>query len=311
MNPSSTKLFIYHEGGGACFNALSCAVNPPSFGATKFNAWTTGGGATGIFDTTNAANPVKDWNAVYIPYCTGDAHAGVTTGVGVPGLGGPQNQSFVGYLNIGLYMQQIVPSFPNVTEVLVTGISAGGFGALFNYDRIARDFCPKQVYLIDDSGPPMSDTYLAPCLQSRWRKLWGLDSILQPLCPQSVGANGGNIVEAIVCLGKKYDAGRLGLISSNEDATISQFYGFGQNNCAGLDTFAGPLPGPTYAAGLEELRSMYLSQSPAWATFFVTSTQHTYLGGASTYYNTTVMGTPLTAWVGDIVNGGALLNVGP
>src|SRR5262249_30373357 len=162
---------------------------------------------------------------------------GVATGVNVPGLGAPQNQSFVGYLNVGLYMEQIVPTFPDVTEVLVTGVSAGGFGALFNYDRIARDFCPKEVLLIDDSGPPMSDTYLAPCLQTRWRTLWGLNSTLQPLCPKAIGSNGGNIVQAIVCLGQKYQAGRLGLISSAEDGTIAQFYGFGQNNCANIDGF--------------------------------------------------------------------------
>ena len=29
--------------------------------------------------------------------------------------------------------------------------------------------------LIDDSGPPMDDQYLAPCLQAHWRGLWGLD----------------------------------------------------------------------------------------------------------------------------------------
>src|SRR5262249_39696091 len=158
-----------------------------------------------------------------------------------------------------------------------------------------------------DSGPPMSDTYLAPCLQTRWRTLWGLNSTLQPLCPQAIGANGGNIVQAILCLGQKYQDGRLGLISSNQDGTIAQFYGFGQNNCATLDGFAAPLPGATYATGLDELRGVYMSQSPAWATFFVTSTSHTYLGGSNSYYNTTVMGTQLTAWVGDLVNGGPIL----
>lgn len=236
-------------------------------------------------------------------------HAGNAVG-SVPGPGGPQNQAFVGYANIGLYMQRIVPTFSGVTEVLLTGVSAGGFGALYNYDRVARDFCPLPVSLIDDSGPPMSDAFLAPCLQTRWRTVWGLDGTLPPDCPQANGPNGGNIVAAVTCLGKKYATERLGLISSNEDATISQFYGFGQNNCAQLDGFAAPLPGPTYAAGLNELRSVYLSQSPAWGTYFVTSTTHTYLGGSG-YYGTTVMGTPLTTWVGDMADTGPILNIGP
>jgi hypothetical protein len=310
LKPTSTKLFIYLEGGGACFNAISCVGNPSAFGSTNFDSWKTGGGKNGIFDSTNAANPVKDWNAIYIPYCTGDVHGGNATGVNVPS-NGPQNQSFVGFANVGHYLRRIVPTFPDVTEVLLTGASAGGFGALYNYDRVARDFCPTPVVLIDDSGPPMSDTYLAPCLQQRWRTLWGLDSTIPVDCPQAIGPNGGGIVNAITCLGAKYASGRLGIISSNQDSTISQFYGFGQNNCANIDGFASALPGATYAAGLNDLRANYMSKSPAWASFFITSTTHTYIGGNNTYYNTTVMGTKLTTWVDDMVNNGPILNIGP
>ncbi|MFT3769312.1 MAG: pectin acetylesterase-family hydrolase [Minicystis sp.] len=310
INPASTKLFIYLEGGGACFNPISCIGNPSSYGSTNFNSWKTGGGTTGIFDTTNPANPVKDWSAVYIPYCTGDVHGGDASGVNVPGTGGPQNQEFVGFANVGLYMSRIVPTFPGVTEVLLTGVSAGGFGALYNYDRVARDFCPVPVVLVDDSGPPMSDTYLAPCLQNRWRTLWGLNGTLPADCPEATGPNGGGIVNAVTCLGTKYGTGRLGLISSDKDSTISQFYGFGQNNCANIDGIAGALPGATYAAGLNELRSVYLSQSPAWGTYFVSSTTHTYLGGNG-YYNTTVMNVKLTSWLADLVNGGPIADVGP
>lgn len=309
INPASTKLFIYLEGGGACFNALSCVGNSSSYGSNNFNSWKTGGGTSGIFSTTNADNPLRDWNAVYIPYCTGDVHGGNATGVNVPG-NGPQNQSFVGYANVGHYLRRIVPTFPGVTDVLVTGVSAGGFGALYNYDRVARDFCPTPVTLIDDSGPPMSDTYLAPCLQTRWRTIWGLDKTLPADCPEAIGPNGGNIVAAVSCLGAKYDSGRLGLISSDKDSTIAQFYGFGQNNCQNLDGFAQPLPGATYAAGLNELRNVYMT-SPAWATYFVSSTSHTYLGGTNSYYNTTVMNTKLTTWLGNLVNGGPLLDIGP
>jgi hypothetical protein len=310
INPNSNKLFIYLEGGGACFNAISCVGNPSSFGSSNFSSWASGGGTAGIFNTTNAANPVKDWNAVYIPYCTGDVHGGNLTGVNVPG-NGPQNQAFVGYANVGLYMARIVPTFPNVTEVLLTGASAGGFGALYNYDRVAQDFCPTPVVLIDDSGPPMSDTYLAPCLQTRWRTIWGLNQTLPPDCPAAIGPNGGGIVNAVTCLGTKYAKERLGLISSNQDGTIAQFYGFGQNNCANIDGFASALPGTTYAAGLNELRTVYMSQSPAWGTYFIPSTTHTWIPGNNSFFNTTVMSEPLPAWVGDMVNGGPIANIGP
>ena len=163
INPASTKLYIYLEGGGACFNAATCTISLASFGATDFAGWASTVGLTGIFDPTNAANPVQDWNAIYVPYCSADVHVGDATGVNVNG-GGPTDQTFIGYENVGYDLGRIVPTFPQVTQVLLTGISAGGFGAAYNYDRAnSAAFCPPPVALIDDSGPPMSDGYLAPC----------------------------------------------------------------------------------------------------------------------------------------------------
>jgi hypothetical protein len=308
LNPASDKLFIYLEGGGACFNGFSCGFNPSSYGEFNFNTW--GGGQSGIFDPDNPENPVREWNAVYIPYCTGDVHAGDATGIDVPGLGAPSNQSFVGYRNIGLFLKRIIPTFPNVTEVLLTGVSAGGFGAAYNYDRIAQAFCPRPVILIDDSGPPMADAYLAPCLQTRWRELWNLNATLPADCADCALPDGGGIVNYTTYIAKKYPASRMGLISSDQDGTIRQFFGYGANDCADLDGFAGSMPGNVFAEGLNDLRDNYLSMSPGWATYFVSSTSHTYLGGGA-YYNTNVDNVPLTQWVGTVVSGGQAGHVGP
>ena len=147
----------------------------------------------GIFDTDNEDNPLRDWNAIYIPYCTGDVHAGDATDVDVPGIGAPAGQSFVGYRNIGLYLDRIIPTFPSVTKVLLTGSSAGGVGVAYNYDRVAQAFCPRPVMLVDDAGPPMSDEYVAPCLQKRWRELWGIDGTLPVGCPECGAPDGGGV----------------------------------------------------------------------------------------------------------------------
>ena len=58
---------------------------------------------------------------------------------------------------------------------------------------------------------------------------------------------------------KNYPAQRLGLISSLQDATISYFLGFGQNNCSAIDGTPGPLPGATFQAGLIDLRDSLLA----------------------------------------------------
>lgn len=311
LNPDSDKLFIYFEGGGACFNSMSCGVNPSSYGEGNFSIFANGGGQGGIFDAENEANPLRDWNVVYIPYCTGDVHAGDATDVDVPGFTAPKNQSFVGYRNVGLYLQRIVPTFPDVSKVLVTGSSAGGFGATYNFDRIAQAFCPRPAALIDDSGPAMSDEYLAPCLQTRWREVWGLDSTLPAGCPECTGPDGGGIVNYVTYLGNRYPDSRMGLLSNDQDSTIRLFYGFGENECANID---GAIPfamsGAKFAEGLTDLRDNLLSTSPVWGTYFVDGASHTFLGGGA-YTSTTVESVPLTKWVADIVDGESSINVGP
>jgi hypothetical protein len=62
--------------------------------------------------------------------------------------------------------------------------------------------------------------------------------------------------------------------------------------------------------GLNELRTVYLTPYPSWSSYFVNSTSHTYLGGA-TFYNTTVMNVKLSDWVGNVVNSGPGSHVGP
>jgi hypothetical protein len=303
MSSTSTKLYVYLEGGGACFNEATCAIALGAFDQAAFEAWAGTIGQIGIFDTTADANPVRDWNAIYVPYCSGDVHAGDAAGGDVPG--GPQGQDFLGYPNVGLYLQRILPTFRGASEVLLAGASAGGFGATLNYDRVAAAFCPLPVTLLDDSGPPMSDTYLAPCLQEQWRSLWDLSTTLPASCTDCIDADGGGIVNYVTYLASKWPSSHMGLVSSTEDAVISTFYGYGSDGC----TSSTPLPGATYAAGLEDLRTHYLSPTGRWGTYFVDSITHTYLLGPG-FYTTTVNGKLLTDWIGDLLDGQAG-NIGP
>jgi len=305
----SDKLMIYLEGGGACFNGSTCGINPGSFGSGAFGAWQGSVGNSGIFDTGNSENPVKDWNMIYVPYCSGDVHAGNASSADVPGALSPKNQEFVGYANIYLYLKRIIPTFPGLTKVLLTGISAGGVGAAYNYDRVAQAFCPTPVILVDDSGPPMADDYLAPCLQSRWRDLWNFPQTLPADCPQCTGADGGGIVNYVDFIGNKYPKARLGLISSTRDSVISLFFGYGKNDCQNIDGISSPIDGNVYAMGLDDLRKNHMKNPGQWGTYYVDSTTHTYL--LSGMYSTTVQGKKMSSWLSDVINDGPMEHIGP
>lgn len=91
------KLAIYINGGGACFNDVTCAANPKSFNSADWNDLSIAYSDKGIFDASNPKNPLKDFSFVFVPYCTGDVHSG-TKDVGFA-LGVPDTQRYVGAKN--------------------------------------------------------------------------------------------------------------------------------------------------------------------------------------------------------------------
>src|SRR5690606_4374057 len=106
--------------------------------------------------------PFAEWSYAYVPYCTGDVHAGDRDGVDVGGA----VRTFRGYRNMTRYLERLVPTFPNVQRVLLTGVSAGGFGSAFNFAQVKNAFGQAvDVVLVDDSGPPMGSEFVSPCLQ--------------------------------------------------------------------------------------------------------------------------------------------------
>ncbi len=288
---TSNNLMIYFQGGNACFNQSTCSATPQQVGATEYNS--------GILDVTRANNPVADWHHVFVPYCTGDVHTGTRAGAQHASI--PGTQDFVGYANVGAFLTRLVPTFGEVDQVLVTGSSAGGFSAIYNVSRIQDAFGTVPVTLIDDAGPPMDDLYLAPCLQQRWRDVWGLTQSLPAACPECTGVDGGGIINYVAWLSTEYPTSTFALVTALQDSTIRGFWGFGSNNCQNLDS-AWPLAyaGTTFEAGLVDLRDTWMGAN--WGTYYVTGTQHTFLGGSS-FYSASVNNTALTAWVADILAG--------
>mgnify|MGYP002777819800 CR=1 FL=1 len=291
---TTDKLAIVFEGGGACFNALSCMINLATYGAGDFDGWKDAGGRTGIFAADAPDNPVGAWHVVYIPYCTGDIHAGDRPDAQVPGLDGAQQ--FVGYRNVERYLERIYPTFKDVQEVVVAG---RGFGATFNYARIADTFAGR-VTLLEDSGPLMADMVLAPCLQEKVSELWNLPATLPADCPECVpGTPGGSLVNLPVFFGARYPSELHGLISSEEDSIIRSFFGFGANDCAAA---LPAMSGAEYKAGLYDLRDNYLKNSGTWGSFIQTGDAHTWIG-VDAFYTAEVGGVRLVDWIADLLAG--------
>src|SRR5690606_37004741 len=201
---SSRELMIFLEGGGACFNGLSCSgvAHQDGFGAADLDAFVASG-AGGILDRDDPANPVAGWSYVFAPSCPGDIHAGDTE----DGAGGRDQ---VGYRNVRNAATLIAERLAGrLDRVLLIGQSAGGFGAGYNYDQVAAIFGDVPVDLIDDSGPPLSNTYLTPCLQEQLRTVWNLEATLPEDCADCIDEEGGGFANLLPFVAAKYPERRF------------------------------------------------------------------------------------------------------
>jgi hypothetical protein len=178
-------------------------------------------------------------------------------------------QQFVGYHNMQKFTSRIVPTFKNkVNEVILTGSSAGGFGASLNYSMVQDAFENVPVKVVDDSGPPFHDKYMPVCMQKRWREMWGLNDSLPPDCTECRQADGGGLVKMADFYLRKHPNLAIGIVSSYRDEIIRDFYAMGDDNCARLERSA-PIRnflggaclsysgGDNYVSGLEDLRKSY------------------------------------------------------
>lgn len=295
FNPASTKLFVYLEGGGACFNG---------FCESLFTRSPNEPGAGGVFDRTNAANEVRDWTWVYVPYCSGDVYAGQAETM----LAGKMRQ-FHGYSNITAFLERWVPSF-TVDQVVFSGSSAGGFGAAVNYAQTQRAFGSVPVALIDDSGPPMSADVFPPCLQTLWKTTWGLDKTLLKECGEDCSDTSKFIADAFDHTVRAFPAMHGGLFSSTGDTTIRTFAGYGwaggYDMCKDVPTAVTQM---AFQSGLTDLRARAMADSPGLGTYYIAGSSHTILRSSS-YYTTKIGDSTIAAWIKSTI-AGSTSHLGP
>lgn len=208
-SPVATQnLLFFFEGGGACWDYDTCSGRAGVIGAANPNGiaddYMTQFTAKYVSPIVNGADPglpfrsrtdlvTKNWNIVYMPYCTGDVHVGnnVVTYPDTTGGQPPLTWYHSGYTNTLAAINYTKTRFPSVQKLLVTGYSAGGTATSAAYYFVRKGLNPARGYFVNDSGP----IYLAPNVDDRSRKLhekirqsWALDSVFG-LFPASFDKN--------------------------------------------------------------------------------------------------------------------------
>ncbi len=200
-NPGSNDLVLLFEGGGACWDYPSCSGQAGILSAANRDGISDGYAfdfqAQFVSPVLNGADPgiplrpknpivTQGWDAVYMPYCTGDVHVGnaATVYTDPSGQNPPIVWNHAGFNNTRTAMQYLASRFPDIDKLLVTGFSAGGVATQAGYYEVRRTLDPAQSYMLNDSGPlfPAPDaSYSSRPLHEEIRAVWGLDSVFDEL----------------------------------------------------------------------------------------------------------------------------------
>ena len=224
LNPDSDRLYIFLEGGGACWNEVTCyggggeepiASNiSDGYDAYSFEL-DLGMFYRNSFARTDMDNPLRDYNMVYVPYCTGDVHSGDNIA-----MHGGRETHHAGGANVSAFMERVAVTLPDVEYVVLAGRSAGGFGSLGAWNRVKAAFPEVRVDMFNASGPAPPAESIGGGLYDLWRAAWGYD----PMIPADCDGCAGSLDRLFGYYADRYPDHRFALTSYSQDAVIASFF---------------------------------------------------------------------------------------
>lgn len=162
------KVLFFLEGGGACFDAASCAPDSDRYtvklsgDADRMAAAGTG---DGLLDVADARNPLRDYSIVYVPYCTGDVHLGDST----TDYGNGVVIQHKGAVNSRAAIAAVKERFPDADHLVVAGVSAGSIPSPLAAGLLSDDFPEATITVVaDGSGGYPNEPGLVSYVGGQW-----------------------------------------------------------------------------------------------------------------------------------------------
>ena len=148
---SMNKLLVYYQGGGACWEHFTCSVPVCDSNVNPAGSDNPNNSHSGFADHANPQNPFKDWNVVFVSYCSCDIHFG-DAGQDYTASGSTIHVEHRGYENARVVEKWTREHFVNPESVFVTGSSAGAYGAWFNAPLHERVWPASHFDVLADAG---------------------------------------------------------------------------------------------------------------------------------------------------------------
>ncbi len=234
VNPAlaaSTDLAVMFEGGGACWDSLTCFTLMTAANVTVPYDQTSFAGDLTLLDQlaffqrtadgsdANTPTPFAAANFAYIPYCTGDLGIG-TKVTDYTVSGATKSLHHTGGTNVADFARVLRATFPSVTRIWLIGLGEGGYSVTFDVGVFAAQYPGAEIDVLEDSSPfvPVLANY------ATWQQSWGV----------TLPASFSSVIDATVAASP---ATRIGLLTFDDDSEIESFLGYQTGQLApALDT---------------------------------------------------------------------------
>ncbi|MDQ3036758.1 MAG: pectinacetylesterase family protein [Myxococcota bacterium] len=293
VRPGTTdRVIVDFIGGGACWDEFTCSVADAIFSdrVDGVRASVEAAEQHGIYDHENADNPFADYWHVIVPYCTGDIHWGnsrTTYGTG-------ENEITInhrGAVNARAVLDWVYRGFESPEQILVTGCSAGSYGAALWSSHVMRHYPGTRVIQFGDSGAGIiTDEFFRNSFPS-WHADEVFPSWIAALDPARVDLFTLALPDLYVGIADEYPANHLSQYNTALDD--NQTFYFTAMGGSGVDEWSTRMQ--SSVADIE-------ARAPNFSSYLASGQQHCIIP-YDNFYTVDVGGRRLVDWLRDLEQG--------
>lgn len=139
---SGDDLLLFFQGGGACWSTKclgSTGAGKPGFPSVLLP-----------LSSDETINPFASFDKIYFPYCDGSLFGGDVEYD--DDEDGELDRIHHGLQNLSAGLDVALAEYPNPERILITGISAGGFGTLLATNVVRKVYPEAEILVFNDSG---------------------------------------------------------------------------------------------------------------------------------------------------------------
>ena len=299
---TENKVLIYFVGGGVSINEETARddtyntkmVWPDILANITMNM---GGLASDVEDS-----PFGDWSMILFPYATGDFHAGTGEFHYTDKDGREKILYHNGYINYTAAMRQIIElaGIENADTVLVTGYSAGGWGAALLADDIYTNYFPNAANknVLVDSSMALYDEWYNVAVN-----VWQVpESISEKIVSDNL------TMDCLRSLREEYgDDIHLLYGSSTRDGDLAKIQNYLQNGVMDVDEAVADVYQQTLKDAIpqfQEIRvSLFLWDGVPYYDDPRNMTSHTIIATPAVWVPFEEQGQSVAGWLADGING--------